>query len=157
MIKTSLTTVHGNSLSTRRFFGDVDAVDLDAHALVTIPIASVYGTFKSVTRIAAGTTTITTPDANGSLLITDILISGEKQQNSTVEVRFTDDVQNVTLFLASQVDAPAQIAHGFIGRFQGWRGARIDMITAGAADATVTLGYTKIPTGLAFAEWDALR
>jgi hypothetical protein len=34
---------------------------------------------------------------------------------------------------------------------------RMDMITVGAADSTVTIGYTKIPTALPFAEWGALR
>jgi len=75
-----------------------------------------------------------------------------------VEVRFTDGTNTVSLYgPASQVDFPVQIAHGFVGRCQGWRDARIDVVTVGTADATVTICYTKIPTSLPFKEWDALR
>lgn len=157
MLKTTLTNPHGSVLWSRQYFSDESSVSLGGYALVTIPVNSIHGTFKSVTRTGAGTTTITTPDADGSLIITDLLISGEKQVSSTVEVRFTDGSQSVTLFLMGQAVVPAAIAHSFTGRFQGWRDARIDVITAGTADATVTLGYTKVPTGLVFAEWDELR
>lgn len=157
MLKTTLTNPHGNALWSRQYFEDESAVNLGGYALVTIPVNSIHGTFKSVSRTGAGTSTITSPDADGSLLITDLLISGEKQVSSTVEVRFTDGSQSVTLFLMGQAVVPATVAHSFTGRFQGWKNARIEMITVGTADATVTLGYTKIPTGLVFAEWDTLR
>ena len=80
-----------------------------------------HGVFNSVTRTTAGTTTVATPDTNGSLLITDILISGEKQAGSTVELLFTDDSQTESLFLVSQVDVPAQVALPIAGRIQGWK------------------------------------
>lgn len=131
--------------------GSVDRI------LEVVDAQKVYGTFNSETRTEAGTTTITTPSAAGSLWITDLLISGEKQNASTVEVRFTDGVNTETLFLASQTDAPASFAHSVGGRFQGWKNARIDMVTVGTADATVTLGYVKMPTGLEYAKWDSLR
>jgi len=129
----------------------------DQAVLVTASPASIHGTFKSATRTGAGTTQLVLPRANGSLLITDILISGEKQAGSTAEVRFTDGTNTVTVFLASQVDAPPSFAHSFHGRLQGWRDARIDFITSGAGDATLLVCYTKVPEGLLFAEWDALR
>jgi len=94
---------------------------------------------------------------SGSLLITDFIISGEKQVGSTVELRFTDDTNTETLFLANQVDAPAQIAHAFQGRVQGWRDARLDIITAGTADATVLVCYVKLIDSVPYAEWNALR
>ena len=129
----------------------------DQTVLIVTNPAAVHGTFKSATRTTAGTTTLVTPNANGSLLITDILISGEKQTGSSAEVRFTDGTNVETVFLASQVDAPPSFAHSFHGRLQGWRDARIDFITSGAGDATLLVCYTKVPEGLLFAEWDALR
>jgi len=129
----------------------------DQSVLVAASPQSVHGTFKSATRATAGTTTITTPTANGSLLITDILISGEKANAATTEVRFTDGTNTVTLFLTQQVDFAANLGVAFQGRVQGWRDARIDMITAGTQDVTVLVCYTKVPEGLPFAEWDALR
>lgn len=116
-----------------------------------------FGTFKAATRTTAGTTEITSPGIGGSLILTDLMVTGEKQAGSSVEVRFTDGTNTVTLYLASQVDAPASTAISFSGRWQGWKDARLDMITVGTADATVAVGYIKVPGGLEFAEWNALR
>lgn len=116
-----------------------------------------HGTFQSATRTTAGTTTVVTPLDNGSLIVNDLVISGERQASSDVTVQFTDGTNTAVLFLASQVDAPPNIAHSFKGRVQGWQDARLDMITSGAGDATVLICYTKVPNGLPYAEWNALR
>jgi hypothetical protein len=125
--------------------------------LTTVTPQDLHSTFKSATRTTAGTTTVVTPPSNGSIIVNDVLISGEKQAGSTIEVRFTDGANNVTLFLASQVDVPASFAHSFKGRVQGWKDARIEMVTVGTADATVTIVYSKVRDALPYAEWDALR
>ena len=125
--------------------------------LVTTNVGGVFGTFKAATRTTTGTTTIATPDPLGSIIVTWIAVSGEKQAGSSVEVRFTDGTNDVTLVLISQVDAPPNLAIPLPSRVQGWRDAKIDMITSGAGDATVSIGYIKIPEGIPFAEWDALR
>ena len=156
-IKTTLVNDSSGSLETIHYFTTKPGVDSDPSVMVVAPVAGVHGTFTSQTRTGAGTSTLTTPVTGGSLILTDLLISGEKQAGSSVEVRFTDGSATETIFLISQVDVPAQVAIPFAGRFQGWRNARVDMITAGTADATVTIGYTKLPVGLVFAEWDALR
>jgi len=157
MIKTQLVDFNGNSLHSEDYWAERPANAGDQYVLVTTSPASVHGTFKSSTRASAGTTTITAPTASGSLLVTDILISGEKANAATTEVRFTDGSNNVTLFLTQQVDFAANLGVGFQGRVQGWRNARIDMITTGTQDVTVLVCYTKVPEGLPFAEWDALR
>ena len=125
--------------------------------LITASIGVIAGTFKAATRTTAGTTQITVPDPGGSIIVTWIAISGEKQPGSSVEVRFTDGVDTVTIMLISQVDAPPNLAIPFPSRVQGWKNARIDMITSGTGDATVSIGYIKIPSGIPFPEWDALR
>jgi hypothetical protein len=127
----------------------------DVLGMATLPQA--HGVFKSATRTEAGTTIIATPRLNQSILLTDLLISGEKQAGSTVTVRFTDGTYTVDIFVASQVDAPPQIAIPLSGRWQGWKNARLEVVTSGAADATVAIGYMKVPTGLPYEEWDSLR
>jgi hypothetical protein len=112
--------------------------------LLTTTEAQQHGTFNSVTRTTAGTTTATTPISGGSIWITDLLISGEKQAGSSVEVRFTDGSNTQTIFLASQVDAPASFATSFAGGWHGWVDARVDVITVGSGDATVAIGYMKL-------------
>ncbi len=126
-------------------------------SLLTATSGLGFGTFKSATRTTAGTTEITAPDPGGSIIVTWIVVSGEKQAGSDVTVRFTDSTNNVDIIVASQVDAPPNLAIGLPSRVQGWQDARIDMITSGAGDATVSIGYIKIPAGIPFAEWDALR
>jgi hypothetical protein len=148
---------NGSALQTRPIAEAGQKPKGDERVLEVAQFSQVHGTFKSATRTGAGTTTIVSPDADGSLIITDIMISGEKQAGSSVEIRFTDGTDSAVMFLASQVDAPPQLAHSFLGRVQGWKDARIDMVTAGAGDATVLVCYTKIPSGLPYEEWDALR
>ncbi len=127
--------------------------------LITATYIQTHGVFKAVTRTDAGTSNITTPDAGGSLILTDLIISGESQATSTVEVRFTDDTNNITIVLAGQAKTPVSIAIPFAGRIQGWKDARLDMITTGIADATVMAAYVKIRPDRTqeFAEWDKLR
>lgn len=132
---------------------------VEGNSLIPVVISppQVHGTFKSATRTTTGTTMITDPSPGGSIILTDLLISGEKQAGSSTEVRFTDGSNTITIFLASAVDAPPNFAHTFAGRFQGWRDARIDMVTVGSGDATITVGYMKIASSLIFEEWDGLR
>ena len=125
--------------------------------LIVANVGTAFGTFKAATRTTLGTTTIATPDPGGSIVVTWIAVSGEKQAGSTVEVQFTDGSDTVTLMLMSQVDAPPNLAISFPSRVQGWQDAQIDMITSGAGDATVSIGYFKVPVGIPFAEWDGLR
>ncbi len=148
---------NSSAVSVSEFFKDVPKVNADKNVLEVVDVVRAHGTFKSVTRTTAGTTTVTSADSNGSLLVTDIVVTGEKQAGSTVEVRFDDGTNNVPIILASQVDVPVSVAISFTGRVQGWRDARIDVITVGTADATVLVCYTKIPTGLPYAEWDSYR
>ena len=146
-----------SEICSERFFNRFKDFNDSKVILATTDFAGAHGRFRSATRTTAGTTAVVTPPISGSIIVTDLLISGEKQASSTAEVRFTDGSNTATLFLASQVDAPPAFAHTFRGRVQGWKDARIDMITSGAGDATVTICYVKVPTGLVFAEWNALR
>jgi len=112
--------------------------------LLTSTEAKQHGTFNSVTRTSAGTTTVTMPIAGGSVWITDLLISGEKQAGSSVEIQFTDGTNTQIIFHASQVDAPANFAISFAGGWHGWVDARVDVVTVGSGDATVAIGYMKL-------------
>jgi len=149
----------GGYISSRDFYGmPFEGVPFTSpRSLEVVDVTKVHGTFVSVTRIAAGTSQLVLPNSNGSILITDLLISGEKKPSASTEVTFTDGTNEVVIFLASANDAPVTFSHSFGGRFQGWRDARIDVTTVQTVTSTVTVGYTKIPKGLPFAEWDAHR
>ena len=120
-------------------------------------IPQTHGTFKTATFSGAGTTTIVTPNDSGSLFITDIALFGDKVNAGTIELRFTDGTDTATLVLATVTDAPVNFSHAFVGRFQGWQDARIDLIVTNNVTGSATVGYMKVPKGIPFLEWDSLR
>ena len=125
--------------------------------LLTASYFRAHGQFISATRTSAGTTVLTTPDLGGSVVLTDLIISGEKQAGSATQITFEDGTNTETIFNASQVDAPPTVGIAFQGRWQGWENARVEFITTGAGDATVALGYMKLPQSLGYSEWNDLR
>ncbi len=113
--------------------------------------------FKSVTRAAAGTSTITEPVKNGAILLTDIIVSTDRVANSRLTIFFDDGVRTIPIFDGYANDAPINIASNFRGGWTGWKDAAFKMTTVAAITATVAVGYIKIPTGIEYEEWDALR
>ena len=77
--------------------------------------------------------------------------------NQKTTVRFTDD--GVTEdFIIQEMDVAITVVTDFSGmRVQGWKDARIDLITDGAADATLSLFYIKHRDSQIFSAWDAER
>lgn len=126
-------------------------------ALSVIDPDSVFGRFKAANRTTAGTTTITEPLLGGSIGLTDIIISADKVNLATVTIRFTDGTNTINLYRGITTDAPINVSIPIGGRFRGWSDARIELVTTGAVDASITLGYIKYSEGLAFAEWDKQR
>lgn len=125
--------------------------------LATITGAQAHGTFTSANRSTAGTTILTSPNTNGSLILTDLIIGTDKVNNATVTVQVTDGSQTEPIFATNVTDAPANVAISFAGRWQGWKDARVELVTTNTVDATVSLGYVKAPIGLDYVEWDARR
>ncbi len=116
-----------------------------------------HGVFKAVNRTSAGTTTITTPDDQGAIVVTDIIISAKKAATSDVKIQFDDGSNTVIIFLADSINSDFNLTIPLVGLFRGWQDADLELVTTGNVVATVTCGYMKVPDGLLFAEWDALR
>lgn len=129
----------------------------DEELLITENYVAAFSVFKAVSRTVAGTTTIATPSGGGSLAITDLMISATKVNASTVEIRFTDDSFTETLFLGDVTNGEMFFSHAVKGRMQGWRDARVDLITVNGTDCYVTLGYMRLPDSLIYSEWNDLR
>ena len=116
-----------------------------------------HGVFKSAASTTQTTTVITAPEKKGAIVVTDLLITTNKAANGILIIQFSDGVQGIAI-AEFPVDIAVNQSIAFVGLFRGWVDARLEMITLGANfDATVTAGYMKVPTGLPFAEWDALR
>lgn len=116
-----------------------------------------FSTFQSVTRSTGGTTTIVTPRGGGSINVVDIMVSATKVNAATVSLVFDDDTDSEILFTISTNNQPVTLSWGVKGRMQGWRDARLDLVTVNSTLAFVTVVYMKLPDGLIFSEWDDLR
>lgn len=127
--------------------------------LVVAKTEEVLGTFKSTTRNSAGTSIVTQPDTDGSIYLTDLLITADRVNGATVTIRFTDDIDIINIFVADTTDAPVNLAIPFKGNWQGWKNARLEVVTTGNVTATVAVGYYKIPSNftLNYEPWDAKR
>jgi len=113
--------------------------------------------FRSITLTSKGVATITEPTVDGALLLTDMIISCDRVAASQVRVFFDDGVEMISIFEGYANDAPINFAANFHGGWTGWKNAALKMSTISAVKATVSMGYIKIPVGLEYAEWDALR
>ncbi len=116
-----------------------------------------HGVFRSVTATTQTTTEIAAPVAKGAIVVTDLLITTNKQAGGILTLRFSDGTNTINLAVFP-VDLAVNQSLALVGLFRGWRDADLQMVTSGATfDATVTAGYMKVPDGLEFAEWDTLR
>lgn len=151
---TRLISAAGDILHTEKVGQNTHLV-IEQHARVATQ-------FKAVTHATATTTAIVTPRSGGAIVITDIIISGEKHQGAgqgIITIAFTDGSDTVNIIVADNTDAPINLAIAFAGRWRGWVDARIDFTTNQANDVTVSIGYYFL-AGLGvlnFTDWDALR
>mgnify|MGYP003630646886 CR=1 FL=1 len=127
------------------------------HALSVTSPQAVFGQFTAANRTTAGTTTVLSPPIDGSLVVTDLIISADKVNAGSITLQFTDGTETVVIYKGITTDAPINISLSVTGRFRGWADARIDLVTVGAVDANVTLGYLKLSQSLTYSVWNSAR
>ena len=126
----------------------------------TITEARVFGRFKTASLTAVGTSTIVTPPANESIVLTDLIISAEKKNSGIDILKFFDGTNTVTIINASVDDSPVNLAVPFAGFWQGWKDAYLHLEQTGANHyVSVAVGYYFLPKELshAYARWNKLR
>ena len=130
----------------------------ESKMLTVTDVASYYGHFKSATYNNEAGATLVSPSTSGSLRLTDLIVTSEKQVGGVVTVQFYDGT-NTVLLASAEADSPIGFASNFVGRWKGWKDAYIQVIVSAAFNATVSVGYVKInpKETLGFAEWDARR
>jgi len=124
------------------------------HMAIISP-GEVHGLWKAISGTAAATTTVTEPANGGNIYVKNIAVSGEKKNTGTIELRFTDGTNTITIFKAILTDAPVNIA--IAGDYKGWKDARLEVVTVLDFTHTVLCSYIKQPNALAYADWDARR
>ena len=128
---------------------------------VTEDHARVATQFRTTANTGAETQIAVTPPKGSAIVITDVILGGEKAASGSIAIQFTDGSDTVIVFKISTVQNPVSLHIPFAGRWRGWKDARIDVVTTGGnSDADVSIGYYIIrgTVGvLSFADWDALR
>jgi len=129
----------------------------DRQVLVTTSGPQRHGVWKVTNRTTAGTTIITEPESGGAIVVTDIIVSADRKPSSSTQLQFTDGTNTEIMALFDSSDRAVSVAIAIVGLLRGWKNARFELTTVDTVNATVSLGYMKVPDGLEFAEWDALR
>jgi hypothetical protein len=146
----------GKELHSEEYFQEGE----EGRVLLITTIPENYGLFKSSAFTAQGTTEMITPKGNGSIQITDLIITFEKKGSAVITLNFHDATNTVTFFKGTTTDAPINFSSNFKGRWQGWQGAHIDVVITGAdVIGNIAIGYVLYPTvgSLTYSEWNALR
>lgn len=129
--------------------------------LIAESLARLDAKWRSGINNAAETIDVVTPDTNGSIFITDILLtSSKKVANSTIILQFYDGTNTEAIMEIEGESAPVEFSHAFAGGLSGWKGAILQVITDQAAMYVVTLvGYIKVSEDLTknYSEWNADR
>lgn len=158
MIKTSLTNPKDkNMVAVESHWGSPHPVTGEDYSISVNNPVSIHSTFKSMSFTVSGTTQLVLPNASGSLWLADLVITGDRVNGGSVEVRWTDDTNTAIILKPVVTDAPTALHMAFKGRVQGWKDARIDVIVTGNVSGSVLASYVKTQGGLPFEEWDSLR
>jgi len=131
--------------------------DETKYAISTSTTPQIFGAFKTSSTSVAGTTTVASAPSGGSLVLTDLILSAEKKNGASVTLRITDGTNTETVVSANLTDSAVFFAHSFVGKWEGWQNARLEVVVVGNAVVSVAVGYYKIQTGKAYSEWNALR
>lgn len=119
------------------------------------------GVFKAqkFTTTTTGTT-LAAPDGDGSIELTDLIISFEKKNTAEITIRYNDGSNTETIWFGDATDGLINIAVSFQGKWQGWKGAYVEVVIANAAlDGSIGLGFIKHneADSLSYSEWNARR
>jgi hypothetical protein len=128
-------------------------------SLISHTYGQIKGAFDSTLLSAADTYELVGVTGNESIALTDLIVSAEKKNAGTITIQFNDGTYTEGVVLATVTDAPINLAIPFVGHWQGWRAAYLEVITSEAIAGCVAVGYFKLPEdkSLTYSEWDAMR
>ncbi len=120
-----------------------------------------FGVFKAqkFTGITTGTK-MADPHGDGSVELTDLMVSFEKKTSAEVTIRFNDGSNTELIWFGDMQDAPISFGIAFNGNWQGWQNAYVEVVISGAGlDGSVAIGYIKRlkKDSLKYVEWNARR
>lgn len=129
----------------------------DAPVLITMSPAQAHGNFKSITHTSATTGIIVQPKPGLSIWVTDIIMTGTKDNTNTAKIQFADGTDTVIILDVALSTTPPNISTNLQTYFRGWKDARIELITSGTNSTTVTVAYIHSTQDPSFSEWNTER
>ena len=132
----------------------------EGRVLLVTNIQKEYSFFKTAVYTVQGTTEQITPRGGESIELTDILITFEKKILGVVTINFHDGTNTATIIKSTLTDGPVNMAANFVGRWQGWVDAHIDVVISGADSiGSIAIGYIRHPkiNSVYYAEWTSRR
>ena len=122
------------------------------------------GVFKTTKILASGGATqtirVASPPGDGSIILSDLIVSFEKKTSSEITLQFNDGTNTELVWFGDLQDAPIFFGIPFQGSWQGWQSAYLEIVVAGAgADGSIAVGYTKVlkENSLCYVDWNARR
>ena len=137
----------------------IEEAGAESH-LVVENHARIQTVFKVAGTTAAATTIVAAPRKGFAISITDLIVNQDKVAAGSIIIQFTDGTNTEIIVQAKTKDATFSMAHGFVGKMDGWKDARVEMISAGTNPNTnVTVIFQNLQGAgvLSFADWDARR
>ena len=129
--------------------------------LLTATPPRVYGVFKAATNSGEQTQTVVNCPSGLAIYITDIVISANKTNGSTVTVRFYDGTNTENIMVADSSEGTVNLAMHPAGRTLGWDGAYVQLVTdTGGQAATLTVWYNRVfgkNMVQSYSVWNSLR
>jgi len=118
--------------------------------------------FKAVSWSAeqVAETALVDSSGDGSIEITDLIITTDKANGGTVVLHWDDGTNEEIIITTALTDLPIRLNMHFVGKVQGWQGASLYYTVAGAnSTGAITVVYVRHNKAgsLAYAEWNARR
>jgi len=92
---------------------------------------------------AVAETALVSPDADGSIEISDILIAAEKKAGGAVKLHFDDGTYEKDVVKSTVADGVLNIAPSFGGKVQGWQSAILYYTITGTFTGSILITFVK--------------
>lgn len=108
-----------------------------------------FGLWQSVSWTATVTEkALVSPDGDGSIEISDILITAEKKAGGSITIRFADGavgafVNTKDVVKSTVADGVLNVATSFTGRVQGWQSATLYYTVVGTFTGSILITFVK--------------
>ena len=114
------------------------------YTLAVLNYRQVHGLWQSVSWAAAvGETALVSPDGDGSIEISDILITAEKKAGGTIKIHFDDGTNEKDVVNTTVADGVVNVASNFAGKVQGWQGAILYYTIVGTYKGSILITFVK--------------